>query len=87
MSVYHRIPLQPGDRIRMDVGTPIRTVKRVTPCAAYVSGEPRDASVKCDDCKALDKKGSFVEPCGQCRVFVATGAVEAISVNALVFRE
>lgn len=44
-EVYHRRPLRPGDRVRLTQDGAVRTVRRTTPCAAYVSGEPREVQL------------------------------------------
>jgi len=45
VMTYHRTQLEPGDRVRMEPGSPVRTVLRVTPGAAYLGGEPREVTI------------------------------------------
>ncbi len=46
MTAFARRPLQKGDRVRLESPeSPVRTVVRVTPCAAYVGGEEREVEI------------------------------------------
>ncbi len=46
MTAFARRPLQKGDRVRLESPeSPIRTVVRVTPGAAYVGGEEREVEI------------------------------------------
>jgi len=71
---YAARPLQAGQEIRLSEDGPVRTVERVTPCAAYVrSGAPRHVVLH-------DDEGNVVAE------FDSDGSrVVAISRNAFVF--
>jgi len=80
-------PLRVGDRVRIHSDSPVREVTRVSPGAAYLSGDPKTSKITCRDCRFWESRGTKPpegEKCS-CREFTTRGDSIAVSLNAFVY--